>query len=137
MTGIDLSQLYIDIATQQCDAEGRIAEFFHGDTQGPSSALGDRRCYVVIINVFTSNGYFGKTGDITTFGRFRGIAEDDATLSCRHLIETGFSETSSRRGWTTHETYESSRTVPSSSRHPRYQTTGNSRKALARIFNPE
>jgi hypothetical protein len=30
--------------------------------------------------MFTSNGYFGKSGDITMFSKFREIAADNATL---------------------------------------------------------
>ena len=80
VTGIDLSPLYIDIATRKSESEGGAAEFVCGDIQDPAQALGDRPGYDVIINIFTSNGYFGKSGDVTMFSRFRDIAADDATL---------------------------------------------------------
>jgi SAM-dependent methyltransferase len=76
VTGIDLSPLYIDIAK----SEGSTADFVIGNIQDPKSSLGDHRGYDVIINMFTSNGYFGKSGDITMFSRFREVAADDATL---------------------------------------------------------
>jgi len=80
VTGVDLSQMYIDIASRKSKSERGAAEFVCGDIQDPTSALGSRRNYDVIISMFTSNGYFGKSGDITMFSRFREIAADDATL---------------------------------------------------------
>ncbi len=80
VTGIDLSQMYIDIATNKSKTEKGNAEFVQGDIQAPASALGSRAGFDIIINMFTSNGYFGKSGDIAMFSGFREIAADNATL---------------------------------------------------------
>jgi SAM-dependent methyltransferase len=80
VTGIDLSPLYIEIAKQKCESENVTAEFIIGNIQKLQTSLGDRRGYDVIINMFTSNGYFGKSGDIAMFSRFREVAAYDATL---------------------------------------------------------
>ncbi|MCH7801145.1 MAG: class I SAM-dependent methyltransferase [Chloroflexi bacterium] len=80
VTGIDLSQMYVDIASRKSETEGGAVKFFCADIQDPTSALGHRRDYDIIINMFTSIGYFGKSGDITMFRRFRDVAADKATL---------------------------------------------------------
>ena len=80
VTGIDLSEMYVNIATQTSRAEGGAAKFVCGDILNPASVLGSRPGFDVIISMFTSNGYFGKSGDITMFSKFREIAADNATL---------------------------------------------------------
>jgi hypothetical protein len=72
--------MYINIAMQTPRAEGGAAKFVCGDILNPASVLGSRPGFDVIISMFTSNGYFGKSGDITMFSKFREIAADNAAL---------------------------------------------------------
>ena len=80
VTSIDLSEMYINIAMQTPRAEDGAAKFVCGDILNPASVLGSRPGFNVIISMFTSNGYFGKSGDVTMFSKFREIAADNATL---------------------------------------------------------
>ena len=61
VTGIDLSQMYIDIASEKSKTEQGNSEFIQGDIQAPASAFKSHPGFDIIINMFTSNGYFGKT----------------------------------------------------------------------------
>ena len=80
VTSIDLSEMYINIAMQTPRAEGGAAKFVCGDILNPAPILGSRPGFEVIINMFISNGYFVKSGDITMFSKFREIAADNAAL---------------------------------------------------------
>ena len=80
VTGIDLSVMYVNIATQTSRAEGGAAKFVCGDILNPAPVLGSRPGFEVVINMFISNGYFVKSGDITKFNKFREIAADNAAL---------------------------------------------------------
>jgi SAM-dependent methyltransferase len=80
VTGLDLSPLYLEIASQKARADELTMEFVNGDFLDAGAALGRVEPFEVVINMFTSHGYFGRSGDIQMFTDFRTLAKKAATL---------------------------------------------------------
>ena len=80
VTGLDLAPLYVRVARQKAEAQGLSAEFVAGDALAAGAVLGGVEPFDAIINMFTSNGYFGRSGDIKMFTGFRKLAKEVATL---------------------------------------------------------
>ena len=80
VTGLDLSSVYVQIASQQAQAQQLNAEFVAGDALAAGAALAGVEPFDAIINMFTSHGYFGRSGDIKMFTEFRDLAKEAATL---------------------------------------------------------
>ena len=80
VTGLDLSPLYLRVARQKAQDRGLSAVFVAGDVLAAGAALGNVEPFDTIINMFTSNGYFGRSGDIQIFRGFRDLANEGATL---------------------------------------------------------
>ena len=84
VTGLDLSPFYVHIARRKAETRQLSARFVVGDALAAGAVLGGTEGggepFEVIINMFTSNGYFGRSGDIQMFTEFRKLAKEGATL---------------------------------------------------------
>ncbi len=78
VTGLDLSPLFIEVATEQSERASLEATFVVGDAQRIAEELSDVGPFDAIVNLFTSHGYYGKDGDLTMFRGFRRLARDGA-----------------------------------------------------------
>ncbi len=80
VTGIDLSPLFIQKAAEHAQSEGVDVRFVLGDAMNVERLLADEAPFDAIINMFTSNGYYGGDADLDLFRQLRRLASPEALL---------------------------------------------------------
>ena len=80
VTGIDLSPMFIDKARERSACEGLDADFIVGDMQDAGSLMATRGPFDAVIDMFTSNGYYGRDGDLALFTQLRRLSSPDAIM---------------------------------------------------------
>ena len=80
VTGLDISPLYVQKAIEHAEAAGVEARFAVGDMREVESLLGREIRYDALINMFTSNGYYRRDGDLCIFRQLRRLAAPGAVL---------------------------------------------------------
>lgn len=80
MVGVDISPLYVDKATDAASKTGARARFVVGDMLDIKNLMADESPFDAIISMFTSNGYYGRDGDLEQFGQLRRLAAPGAAL---------------------------------------------------------
>ena len=80
VTGIDLSPLFVDKARERSADEGLDVDFIVGDMQGVSSSMAKHGPFDAVINMFTSNGYYGRDGDLELFEQLQDLSSPGAIM---------------------------------------------------------
>jgi SAM-dependent methyltransferase len=80
VTGIDISSMYIQRAGEYAAEAGADARFVEGDMRQAEVLLGDEVPFDAFINMFTSNGYYGRDADLDLFQQLRRLASPGALL---------------------------------------------------------
>jgi SAM-dependent methyltransferase len=80
VTGIDLSPLYIDKARERSADEGLDVDFIVGDMRGVESVVANRGPLDAVIIMFTSNGYYGRDGDLKLFRQLWRLSSPGAIM---------------------------------------------------------
>jgi SAM-dependent methyltransferase len=80
VTGVDLSPLFIGKARERSADEGLDAEFVVGDMRGVGDLMARRGPFDAVIDMFTSNGYYGRDGDLELFTQLRALSSSAATM---------------------------------------------------------
>ncbi len=80
VVGVDISPLYVERATEAALNAGVDARFIVGDMLHIERLMEDEAPFNAIISMFTSNGYYGRMGDMELFGQLRQLAAPGAAL---------------------------------------------------------
>jgi SAM-dependent methyltransferase len=80
VTGVDLSPLFIYEANKSAQAVGVPMNFVLGDARAVETLVKDCAPFDAVINMFTSNGYYGRNTDLDMFSQLRRLAAPDAVL---------------------------------------------------------
>jgi len=80
VVGVDLSPLFVARARERAAESGLDATFIEGDAHNIAELVGEHGPFDAVVSMFTSNGYQGRTGDVSLFRQLRELANPDAVL---------------------------------------------------------
>jgi len=80
VTGLDISDLYIEKARERAADAGVDVRFLKGDMQHAETLLGAEAPFDAVMIMFTSNGYYGREADLHLFTQLRRLASPEAVL---------------------------------------------------------
>ena len=80
VTGLDISDLYIEKAREHAVAAGVDVRFLAGDMQQAETLLEAGAPFDAFISMFTSNGYYGRKADVDLFSQLSRLASPEAVL---------------------------------------------------------
>ena len=80
VVGMDLSPLFIERASAYATEAGVDARFIEGDLREVERLAEGDAPFDVIVNMFTSHGYYGKATDLDLFRQLRRLAAPSAVL---------------------------------------------------------
>ena len=80
VTGVDISPTFIERARERATEAVVDASFVVGDMRDLGSSLGPDVTFDAFIQMFTANGYYGRSGDLKLYLDLYAIAAPDATL---------------------------------------------------------
>jgi SAM-dependent methyltransferase len=80
VTGFDIASLFVERARERAAAHSADAQFFEGDVRDILPQLEGRGPFDVIVNMFTSSGYYGRTSDVALFQRLGEMSSSGAAM---------------------------------------------------------
>ena len=80
VTGIDISPAFVRRAREYAMGACTSPRFIVGDMQAADGVLNSEEPFSAIISMFTSNGYYGREGDVELFSQLRRLAAPGAVL---------------------------------------------------------
>jgi SAM-dependent methyltransferase len=80
VTGFDIAPLFIERARGRAAVQNGDAQFFVGDVRDIASQLVRRGPFDAIVNMFTSNGYYGRASDLALFQGLGAMSTSRAVM---------------------------------------------------------
>ncbi len=80
VTGVDISPTFVERARERAAEAAVDVSFIVGDMRDLGSILGPDTQFDAFIQMFTSDGYYGRSGDLRLYLDLHAIAAPDATL---------------------------------------------------------
>ena len=90
VTGIDISPLFVRKAIEYASRAAVEARFVVGDLRDVVTLMAEEAPFDVVLNMFTSHGYYGYDEDLEMFRRLRGLASADGVLVVMTANVTGW-----------------------------------------------
>jgi len=80
VTGFDIAPLFVERARERAAAQDGDAQFFVGDVRDIAPLLKGQGPFDAIVNMFTSNGYYGRAADVALFQRLGAMSSSRAVM---------------------------------------------------------